>query len=831
MITSPMKPKTVGLAAAAGQTQTDNRFGQRGIAPLQRNAATTPYKTSIRSPLNNLQKKMIRPLGLPNPIQPIMAPNTNQSANGTPLNQTQAPVGMPQYRPRPQFDPNAVNGSRQLQKPMDAMSRPPAPNAVNDYRQLQKPMDAMSRPPAPNAVNDYRQLQKPMDAMSRPPAPNAVNDYRQLQKPMDAMSRPPAGMPMYKPPVPTTQPPISAPTGMPQYRPPVGTPMETPPPISAPPPAQQPPTGMPQYNDPNGEMMTQVPTGMPQYKPGGQTTSLGDPDNGGGWADSGGFGTPGGGYSIPESEYGNYWNGYNLPGHGNTTNSNLPNGWQFEDPNGAGYGGTQEYSSGGSPETDLAIRNAWKETGIGTPGSNPYQYLPPAVDDRVTRKIDELRKGTDINVIGAPPKNPGRFDSMFKGRDTTSMGDRVAGDMGRFGSGVQVDPTGQANLNMPDRNTPMFDQFGKAVGSNQPGAPGREGGVNSAEQFAREGGNWNIGTTDAEKAASAAQMSASNAAAANGGMMTSDQISSMMNPYIQAAQAQAAEASGRGNAMLAKASGGSGLDTQSVSDVARQSADSANNMIGTKFSDIMQQNIAQRQGLLSTAGSLAGDVASREGGRSRGQADLNLGGVQANISQRGQDIGAAEAGRGQDVEQRAQDIGVAQSNADRLSKDMLGFAGLDMQKYQTDKGTDVEKMKTDLTAELQRRGMSLQEAQFKAGEFGKAFDRSLQTNTAQTAQDQQWAELAQKADQGDVQAGLQHSNQLLQQAVSSGQLTNEQSKMMLDNLYQYWNDPQKFQQGYIAIREQATAALNAANAASSGGSIGLGPSGFSYSWK
>ena len=659
MITSPIKPKTIGLAAAAGQTQTDNRFGARGIAPLQKNAATVPYKTSIRPQLTQLQKTLGQPISAPQPIQPVTAANTNQSANGTPLNQTQAPIGTPQFRPRPQFDPNAVNGA------------PVTPTA---------PIQA----PAPATLAESLST---MNAKATTPTTSLSAT------------------------LPTT---TTLPSGS----------------VTAP--------------------ITNVTT------PG---------------ATSGGV----------------------------TTQADVP------------FGGQKPFGMSDGQWAQVMAQYNQEKTDTAAQATQP-------IDSRVDTAMNTLAQGTNINVVGDQPVNPGRFDTAANAFNPNVTG-QVAANVNQFnpnissaGSSFQISDPGA-------RNASFFDRATSEYGTNQPIAPGQVAGVTNPSTVGREGG---IGQTDAERQATEAQLKVANAAAANGGMMTNEQIQAQMDPYIRAAQAQAADASSRGNALLAKASGGAGLDTQSVADVARQASDSANNTIGTKFSDIMSQNLANRGSMLNTASGALSDVGTREAGKSTAGAQLGVEQRGQDVTQRSQDVESNLTQRTQNIGQRQDDMNFLTQNANRLSSDMLGLAGLDITKYTSDGNLNVDKYKADITRQMQDRGVSLDEANAKTDQYFKALNATMDMTQSEKDNQVKMADLAQKADQGDVQATLEHSNQLLQQAVSSGQLTNDQTQTMLNSLYQYWNQPQQLALAYAELKNR----LKVAETGKQGSNVGINVGGF-----
>lgn len=425
--------------------------------------------------------------------------------------------------------------------------------------------------------------------------------------------------------------------------------------------------------------------------------------------------------------------------------------------------------------------------------SDQYNYQPPSADPRTNATLDNLAKGTNINVVNPNAPQVGkRFDEAQANlTNQPSITDQTKANIAGFGSGVTIGNTGGPGYALPDRGTPLLDKFGNMVGTNNPAAPGQVAGVGGPL-----GGQVGVQDSATAGAATSGQMDVAKTLAANAGLLTDQQLNQYLNPYEQKANRIAQESMQQGKGYLNKIGAGGNVDAFSklTSDVATRRMED----VGGRFSELMKQNLAQRPEMLNAAGSQYSNVAGRENEQSLNKAKVGLENRGQDITQRGQDI----TQRAQDVEQRSQDIGVQQANADRLSKEMLGFAGLDVNKYQTDKGFDADMMKADIQKQLESRGLDQKEAQFKADEFARAYQRSFETAGADTQNRQFMADLALKADQGDVQSMLTHSNLLLQQAVQSGQLTNDQSKMLLDNLMQYWQNPQEMALKWRALQDQ-----------------------------
>ncbi len=410
--------------------------------------------------------------------------------------------------------------------------------------------------------------------------------------------------------------------------------------------------------------------------------------------------------------------------------------------------------------------------------ADEYNYNAPGADPRVGSIYDGLMNRPDINVLNPNAPQVGNyFDPALNNlRNSPNVASDVAGNISRFSSGIDITGGNTGGGTRPDRNAGFFDMAGKMVGAAQPGAPGR---TNPTGQF----GNIDLNDSDTQRAATARELSLSDTLAANAGLLTDEQINKYLKPFEDRAKRIGDETFAKQSGYFNKIGAGGNVDAfnnLSADIAARRMED-----VGGRFSEILKQSLAQRPEMLKAAADTAGNVSGREANTGIARGQIKLG-------QRGQDISAATDNRQLDVTERGQDISVAQANADRLSKELLGFSEIDVKKYLGDRGLDNEAMRDDITKQLQQRGMSLQEAQFKADEFARAFDRSFNVNRADQADREFMADLSLRADQGDVQAGLQHADLMLKQAVANGELDQNAANTMLNDLFRYWNNPQEF---------------------------------------
>jgi len=452
----------------------------------------------------------------------------------------------------------------------------------------------------------------------------------------------------------------------------------------------------------------------------------------------------------------------------------------------------------------------------GRPGSDYSNYLtsatmyPQAANsanlyDQIGGAAGNMLNGTNIDVVGGPPQNPGRFDQFLNNYwGQPDVYNQVGSQMGNFNPNINPADAGPApagSAGLPGRDTPYFNNF-----QNTPGVATQPG-INPVTTPGRENADVTINQTAAGNQATQGALSSAAALQQAGQQGASINVDELLKPFSESAARNASEATERGQGYLARIGGGRNVGAQT--DLARKVSRDATGEVQKESSRITGQAMSLAPSMLNAqtsaltgASSAYGNIAGTQANLASQQANLNLGANAQNVQQRQQDISTSLQNNVNQLTARGQDISVLSANADRLSQEMLGMAGMDIQKYMGDRGLDIEAMQMDITKHFQERGMNLADAQFATSQYFDALNATMGMQGQQGQQQAQMAQLAQAADQGDTNAAMQHAGLMLDQAVASGQLTAQQQQMALNSLMNLWSQPQQFMLQYQQMKNQ-----------------------------
>jgi hypothetical protein len=247
-----------------------------------------------------------------------------------------------------------------------------------------------------------------------------------------------------------------------------------------------------------------------------------------------------------------------------------------------------------------------------------------------------------------------------------------------------------------------------------------------------------------------------------------------------------------------------GLNTSYMQNVGADVAESASRPLISAEADLINQGLNRQLQRQQAASQGFGSIAGREQQYDMSGRQLGLGAAQAQggfeLDKLGRQLGAGQLGLQQsesagqfdinkgrlmlDSRQLEQD-GRLTANGQRI-QEQLGKAGLDFDKYRTDRGFDLEEAEFDYMKSLKDRGLDLQSRMQASDEFYRGLGMTMDAQTRDWMRQSQMADLLQNAGQWDDDQNYKYTALNLESKLRAMGLDSQNSRfaaqLMADQL-------------------------------------------------
>jgi len=242
------------------------------------------------------------------------------------------------------------------------------------------------------------------------------------------------------------------------------------------------------------------------------------------------------------------------------------------------------------------------------------------------------------------------------------------------------------------------------------------------------------------------------------------------------AQQQAKQIADQQYKQLMESGNALGFNAGFNKNVAMDVAQAASTPLIQAEADIVNQGLNRQMQALGMAGEQYGAGAQREYGQNLGQKELNLGAAtQAGSFALGQGTFSLNKGNLMLDAQQVRQNGVLTANGQRI-QEQLGKAGLDLSKYETKEGIDLEKAKFDFTKQLETRGMNLQERMQASDEFYKGLGMSMDAQDRDFQRQQTMTEMIQNQAQWDDDMGYKYKGLQLEGMLQAAGIDSQNAR-------------------------------------------------------